>query len=196
MDNAIAALEAERMMDVRSMDLADVRAIMLADHPELAETIAQRQERRADRWDEVWEGEYVMAPDAAPQHGLIQARLYGLLLTLSEPLGLVPSLTFNLGEGPKSYRVPDLGVHAEEPVPIFVPTALIAVEVLSPTERKTAKFDFFAGRGVGEVWLAEPRNQSVEVYVLRDGSYAAAETSPLFGRTCAELADFRWPAAG
>lgn len=176
------------------MDLADVRAVILADHPELAETIAERQEWGVDKRDEVWEGRYVVAPDPTVQHGLVQVRLFMHLTRWAEPLGLCVSLTFNLGPGPQSFRIPDLGIHQTEPRTIFVPTALVAIEVRSPKEKKREKFGYYAGRGVGEVWVAEQTSRTIEVYVLTDGFYAQVDASPLLGVSAIGLAEFPWPA--
>ena len=50
----------------------------------------------------------------------------------------------------------------------------LTVEVISPSsvdyDRKT-KFDLYQEIGVREYWLVDPGDQSVEVFVLRDGRY-------------------------
>ncbi|NNF34147.1 MAG: Uma2 family endonuclease [Saprospiraceae bacterium] len=53
------------------------------------------------------------------------------------------------------------------------------IEILSPNTTKKDlqdKFDLYEESGVGEYWIAEPRNQTVEVFVLEQGSYKRIRT--------------------
>jgi len=43
--------------------------------------------------------------------------------------------------------------------------------VLSPNDESRDKFDFYAERGVGEIWIVDPQMREVEVYVLRGHKY-------------------------
>ena len=50
----------------------------------------------------------------------------------------------------------------------------LVLEVLSPSTRRLdrkTKFDVYAEAGVHEYWLADPLARTVEVFVLRDGTY-------------------------
>ena len=50
----------------------------------------------------------------------------------------------------------------------------LVVEVLSPSTSKkdrTLKFDKYRQAGVRELWIADPGDKTVSVYVLRDGEY-------------------------
>lgn len=62
----------------------------------------------------------------------------------------------------------------------------LIVEILSPGNWKTDRGDkmkIYERFGVAEYWLVDPRSQSIEVYVLRDGDYdltwAAAESGEI-----------------
>ena len=71
--------------------------------PELEQLLARRKLSGADRYDEVWEGRYVVAPDPHSRHGAVQGELYALLKPVARRLGVRPAQTFNLG-GPGDFR--------------------------------------------------------------------------------------------
>jgi Uma2 family endonuclease len=53
----------------------------------------------------------------------------------------------------------------------------LLIEVLSaahPERDRIVKRDLYAKNGVGEYWIVDPQARSVEVFVLRDRTYAAA----------------------
>jgi Uma2 family endonuclease len=53
------------------------------------------------------------------------------------------------------------------------------IEILSPNTTKKDlqdKFDLYEESGVSEYWIAEPRNQTVEVFVLDQGTYKRIRT--------------------
>ena len=77
--------------------------------PELEQLLERRRRSGADRFDEVWEGRYVVAPDPHAHHGTVMGELYALLKPAAGRLGLRALLTFNLG-GPGDYRIPDAGL--------------------------------------------------------------------------------------
>jgi len=74
---------------------------------------------------------------------------------------------------------PDLIFIAKERLDIVKPRFIqgapdLVVEILSPSnwidDRKT-KFELYAEAGVREYWIADPRLRTMEIYVLRSGSY-------------------------
>jgi Uma2 family endonuclease len=172
-----------------------VRTIVL--EPASAEFEALLQRRQAlgqDLYDEVWEGEYHMAPMARPSHGYVSRQLAVLLDPLVRQAGLVATDPFNLGS-PNDYRVPDGGVHRGLPATIFVPTAAIVVEVVSPGDETWQKLDFYAAHSADELLIADPADRSITWLVLHAGRYVEAEYSPLLGITAAKLAEqIDWPA--
>jgi Uma2 family endonuclease len=172
-----------------------VRTIVLEPAPaEFELLLKQRQALGQDLYDEVWEGEYHMAPMARPSHGYVNRRLAVLLDPLVEQAGLVATDGFNLGS-PNDYRVPDGGVHRELPTTTFVPTAAIVIEVVSPGDETWQKLDFYAAHSVDELLIADPAKRSVAWLVLHAGRYVEAEYSRLLGITAAKLAEqIKWPA--
>jgi Uma2 family endonuclease len=65
-------------------------------------------------------------------------------------------------------------------------TPSLTIEILSPSTRskdRLKKLDLYMESGVGEGWLVDPQNETVEVYVFKDGDiesnkvYTAAQTA-------------------
>ncbi len=101
---------------------------------------------------------------------------------------------FNLGRGEHNFRVPDLGVHRELVDRDWVPTAAMVVEVVSPDDESWLKFDHYAAHGVDEVLIADPRERTLDLFVLAGDHYARAERSALLDVSVAELHEaVAWP---
>lgn len=162
--------------------------------PELAALIARRKELGLDGYDEVWDGEYHMAPMAHSSHGKLQVQLTVHLQPLATSAGLVLIGPFNLGE-PDNFRVPDLGLHREDPNRTWVPTAAIVVEIESPDDETWEKLPFYASRGVEEVLVVAPAGRSLNWFMLADGGYVPTRASRLLGPDSARLGELiDWPA--
>ncbi len=78
-------------------------------------------------------------------------------------------------------RVPDLVVFKKRPEKDFEvggPPELV-IEILATRRgnvERTEKLDDYARTGIGEYWIVNPFDRSVEVYILRDGEYVLRET--------------------
>ena len=172
-----------------------MRTIVL--EPKSAEFEALLKRRHAlgqDLYDEVWQGEYHMAPMARPSHGYVSRQLAVLLDPLVGQAGLVATDPFNLGSA-NDYRVSDGGVHRELPTMTFVATAALVVEVVSPGDETWQKLDFYAAHSVDELLIADPVKRSVTWLVLHGGRYVEAEYSPLLRVSVAKLTEqIKWPA--
>lgn len=139
---------------------------------------------------EVIDGVIVILPTPTVGHQLILGNLYSPLRDFVARHGLgtvvmAPS-DILITKIPKlRVRQPDLYLirheraspaewkeaHVVEIAPDF------AVEILSPSEniaRRTEKFADYASIGVPELWLIDPKTQSVEVHTLADGRYSLA----------------------
>ena len=170
--------------------------------PELETWLGRRRELGQDRCDEVWEGDYHVVPGPSAEHAFVDSQLARLLWPRAEQAGLSVTTAFNLGE-PDDYRVPDGGVHRNRPSGIFVATAAMVVEVVSPGcpgDETLAKLTFYAGRGVDEVLIADPALRTVRGWQLQPGllgqksRYEETGHSDLLEVTGAELAaELRWP---
>lgn len=171
-----------------------MKTVVLGPPPvELTEFLQRRHARGQDLFDEVWEGAYHVAPAPHSAHGIVDDELAVLLRPAADATGLVGSGPFNLGE-PGDYRVPDRGYHRGTPNQVFVDTAAVVVEVLSPDDETFAKFDFYARHGVEELLVADPQSRTVRCWRPGAGGYRETGRSELLGVNAAELAArIRWP---
>jgi len=168
--------------------------VVLGERP--AELEALIQKRRAlglDGHDEVWDGVYVLAPHAHGDHGIVEEELRLALGPRAKAVGLIPGASFNVGE-PNDFRVPDGGYHRTRPGTLYVPTAALVLEVLSPDDETFAKFRFYAAHGVEELVVADPDARTVRCWHLLDGAYAEQPASALLDVDMATLVDeVDWP---
>lgn len=174
-----------------------MRTVILGERPAVLEELIERRRKLGlDRHDEVWEGEYHMSPAAHSWHAFVQATLLELLGPLARAQGFVAITDFNLGDHRHDFRVPDLGVHASLPDAVWVPTALLVVEVLSPDDESWQKLGFYAARGVREVLLADPKERTV-TWLARNAAgdgYDEVTRSEVLGVEVAEVvAGIAWP---
>ena len=184
-------------MPYPSITLARMRTVVLGTPPvELERLIALRRATGADLYDEVWDGEYHMAPAAHGAHGDLDGQLSGLLRTHARRIGLVESGPFNLGDGPNNFRVPDRGLR-ERANKVWFDTAALVVEIVSPHDESWEKMPFYAAHQVGEIVVVDPRDRSVAWLRLSDGAYQRVDRSPLLDIDVADVAaQIDWPPAG
>ena len=95
---------------------------------------------------------------------------------------------------PGDYRVPDRGVHRATPSDVFVVSAALVVEVLSPHDESWAKLGFYASHQVDEVVLIDPQTTEV-TWLVREGyGYVSTERSEVLGCTVADfVAEISFP---
>ncbi len=169
--------------------------VILGEHPDIQMIIERRRALGQDGSDEVWEGVYYMTPRAHVHHGLLQIELGGSLKIFAAPRGLRVSAEFNLGEA-NDYRVPDFGVHRGLPDGLYVSTAAMIVEILSPHDKTFEKFDFYGRNGVDEILVADLEQRSIRLwrYDGSSSSYLEGESSLVLGTTLTDLqATISWP---
>jgi len=161
---------------------------------ELEELIERRHQFGLDLYDEVWEGTYHMAPAPRFDHANLAIALVRALLPLTDAAGLVGGTPFNLG-GPDNYRVPDLGWLRQAAHAVYVPTAALVVEVVSPDDETYEKLPFYAAHGVDEVMIVEGQERRVRIFSLVEGNYQETGHSHLLDVAAADLvAAVQWPA--
>ena len=172
-----------------------MKTVVLGPRPEELEAlIRRRQALGLDTFDEVWEGTYHVAPAAHPAHSYVAHALGVILDRFAKAAGLVPTGPFNLGE-PDDFRVPDQGYHRTLPEGVWVPTAALVVEVVSPDDETYDKFGFYAGHGVEEIIVADPQEQSVRCFRREGDGYVGTGGTDLLAVGANELrAAIDWPA--
>ena len=125
--------------------------------------LAARQACGGDRYDEVWEGVYMMNPMPNDEHQDIVMGLAGILQTVVswQGLGAVrPGINLSdRNEGwIENYRVPDVAVFLDETAAVNCSThwrgaADLLIEVASPGDDTQTKISFYSGLGVRELLI-------------------------------------------
>jgi hypothetical protein len=171
-----------------------MRTIVVGPRPaELEALLERRRAIGADLYDEVWHGEYHMAPGPSGSHGWLDNELAVILHPLARRAGLFATGPFNLGE-PDNFRVPDRALRREMRPAMWNPTAALVAEIRSPGDESWAKLPFYAEHGVDEVVIVEPDGQQV-TWLARSGEgYAEVEHSAVLDVAVADVvAQITWP---
>jgi Uma2 family endonuclease len=145
--------------------------------PDLTERlIAERQASGGDRFDEVWEGTYVMAPIADNEHQNLAGRLTHAFLAILGPdtkAQVLPGTNVSDREDQweHNYRCPDVavflpGTTARDLGTHWLGGPDLAVEIRSPGDRSLGKLSFYASIGVRELVVIDRQPWSVELYRL------------------------------
>lgn len=144
-----------------------MRTVILGDPPELRTWLERRQALGQDRFDEVWDGDYHVTPAPGGAHGDVDQQVARILGAVCDPVGLWVSGPLNLGVK-DNYRVPDRVVLRSRTVEVYVPTAAVAIEIVSPRDESWEKLGFYAAREVDEVVIIDPSTRTVH-WFSRDG---------------------------
>lgn len=162
--------------------------------PEVEALIERRRSLGIDLYDEMWKGSHHVVPAPNAQHAYVGHRLAVLLEPFAQAAGLVGTDPFNLGE-PDDYRVPDRGYHRGAPSGVWVTTAAIVVEVVSPGDETYEKFGFYARHDVEELIIADPAEHKVAIWRrASEERYELTPASTLLGVSADHLtAAVDWP---
>ena len=171
-----------------------MRTVVLGEPPAPVQSwLDQRRALGLDRFDEVWEGEYHVAPEAHGRHGDVDDQLATLLRTRARSVGLWGSGPLNLGR-PDDYRVPDRAYLRQRATEVWNPGAAIVVEIVSPGDESYAKLDFYHRLGVEEVLIVDPLGRTVEWYGRSDDGFERSGANRLLSVTDGDLAaEIDWP---
>ena len=92
------------------------------------------------------------------------------------------------------YRVPDGALVRARPDAVFLPTAALVPEIVSPGDETWEKLDFYAARGMEELLIVDPQQKTVSWMGLEAGEYKHLKRSRLIELGAAELAEqIDWP---
>jgi Uma2 family endonuclease len=163
-------------MDILIRDPSTQRAIL-----------RQRAKSDSDRWDEVWEGVYVVSPLPNDEHQEIALLLGSIFLHVIQfaKLGKVRAgvnVTDRKKEWKQNYRCPDVAVFLNGTSAISLGTRWLGgpdfvVEVVSKGDSAREKLDFYARVGVRELLLVDRYPWKLELYRLDNGVLNLAGTS-------------------
>jgi Uma2 family endonuclease len=164
-------------------------AIVSLEPGELKRLIRERRDSGGDRWDEVWDGVYVMPPLADNEH---QRMGLDLAIDIRNALGPDERIQIfagcNVSDQPKrwrrNYRCPDVAVFlpgnpAEDRGSHWFGGPDFAIEILSPFDRSREKFGFYAKVGVRELLLVDRRPWQLEIHRLEGDRFVRTGRSDL-----------------
>jgi len=173
---------------------AHVRTVLLGDRPvEVEEWLQTRRKRGVDLFDEMWEGEYHVAPAAHSSHGDLDQQLAEVLGPSARAAGLRCLGPVNIGE-PSNYRVPDRCVVATDGGNhVFLPTAIVVVEIASPDDETYAKFGFYFARAVMEVLVVDLADRSVRWFSRSADRFVPSGGSGVLNALDDLAAGLHWP---
>ncbi len=154
---------------------------------------AERERTGADRYDEVWDGVYVMTPLPNDEHQALVAMLVSILQeVIGWPgLGQVrPGVNVSDREKgwEKNYRGPDVvvfleGTRAKNFGTHWCGGPDFVIEIISPKDRSRDKLAFYAKIGTRELLLVDRKPWALELYRWRDGQLELVGKSTPRGKT-------------
>ncbi len=163
--------------------------MIVLDPFEQGELIEKRIDSGADRFDEVWDGVYIVSPLPNDEHQDVVGLLtYAFICAIQGPgLGLVrPGVNVSDLEEQweHNYRGPDVVVFLKGTKSRNLGTHWMggpdfAVEVVSRNDRSREKFEFYAKVGTRELLLVDRYPWGLELYRLVDGVLVLVGTSTL-----------------
>jgi Uma2 family endonuclease len=164
-------------------------ALVSLEPSELKRLIRERRDFGGDRWDEVWDGVYVMRPLADNEHQRLGLEL---AIAIRNAIGPDEQIQIfagcNVSDQPKrwrhNYRCPDVAVFlpgdpAEDRGSHWFGGPDFAAEIISPRDRSREKFGFYAKVGVRELLLVDRRPWQLELYRREHDRWELAGRSDL-----------------
>ncbi len=140
-------------------------AVMIQDETICETLIRERRASGCDRYDEVWNGVYVMSPMANNEHQHLATKLAIALTTAIDDKGLGATLAgANVSDRDddwaKNYRIPDVLVFSTGTTAIdrgshWMGGPDLAIEVTSPGEQVQEKLSFYASVGTKELLVVD-----------------------------------------
>jgi Uma2 family endonuclease len=166
-------------------------AIVSIQPDELKRMLRERRRCGGDRYDEVWDGVYVMSPLADNEHqriGFALAIAFAAALGASAQVFPGCNVSDRLKRWAKNFRCPDVAVFLPGNPALDRGTHWyggpdFAVEIMSRHDRSREKFDFYFKVGVRELLLVDRHPWRLELY-RNDKSqwitpgYSALENGP------------------
>jgi Uma2 family endonuclease len=140
-------------------------SILINDEAFAVEVLERRRVSGADRYDEVWDGVYVMSPMANNEHQALATEFAAAISTIINWRGLGRTLAgANVSDSRDNwnhnYRIPDVLVFLKDTTAIDCGTHWFggpdfAVEIVSPGDHTLEKLDFYAKVGTRELLVID-----------------------------------------
>lgn len=140
--------------------------------------IAQRRETGADRFDEVWEGVYVMSPMANDEHQDLGTGIVTVLRIVIQWAGLGEvrggvNVSDRKDDWRSNFRCPDVAAFLKDTSAQMCGAFWhggpdFAVEIISPNDRSREKLDFYGKVSTRELLIIDRDSWALELYRLQD----------------------------
>lgn len=136
-----------------------------------------------------------MVPAPSYEHAQIAQQLAEILGPPARAARLTAAMhEFNLGDSEDDYRIPDGGLHRPGAGGVWLPTAALVVEIVSPADETWQKLPFYAAHEVDEVLIADPAERAIHWLGLDGPEYHAIDRSALIDLGRDDLAaQIDWP---
>ncbi|MFH5802596.1 Uma2 family endonuclease [Alienimonas sp. DA493] len=146
--------------------------------------LEERRRSGLDRYDEVWDGRYILMPLPGNQHQSIVNRIAFQLTRYLDDAGVSEAVqpganvSDRSDDWTKNYRCPDVVVYlpgnpAEDRGSHWFGGPDLAVEVLSEGDLALETLPFYASVGVRELWLLDRDPWRLSRFRLQDGALIA-----------------------
>lgn len=155
-------------------------SILINDQQLAEELLAERRLNGGDRFDEVWDGVYVMSPITNNEHQSFATQLSIAIGTQIDWRGLGRTFTgANVSDRREvwrsNYRIPDVLVYlnantAEDCGTHWSGGPDLAIEITSPGDRTLEKLNFCANVGTQELLVIDRHPWHLTLYRLHDDS--------------------------
>lgn len=156
------------------------------------ELLEHRRACRGDRFDEVWDGVYVMAPLANVEHMQLMGSLSAAFINAfaGQPeVRVFPGVNVSdqKRNWEKNYRCPDVAVvlpgsRAVDCDTFYFGGPDFVVEIVSDYDRSREKFDFYSRVGVREMLLVDRNPWQLELYRLTGSELKLVGTCEPLGK--------------
>ncbi|TWT87342.1 hypothetical protein Mal64_28810 [Pseudobythopirellula maris] len=175
--------------DGEPFDPTLIRSTVILD-PQLSEEIRrQRAECGSDRFDEVWDGVYMMSPLANNEHQEFGTRLaaaiqVGMGFDFSGTILAGVNVSDRSEEWTVNFRIPDVAVYlptteAVDRGAFWQGGPDFAVEIVSKHDRAREKIDFYAKVGTRELMFVDRDPWRIELLRLVSGRLVSVGESSL-----------------
>jgi Uma2 family endonuclease len=163
--------------------------ILIYDRDLADQLLKQRQMAGGDRFDEVWNGVYVMSPIANNEHQNLGSEIVAVCRTLIDWQGYGKTFAgANITDRPddwqENYRVPDILIFSHDTAAIDRQTHWfggpeLAIEIVSEGDRTYEKLDFYASVGTRELLIIDRQPWQLSLYGMQDNQLVAESISTL-----------------
>ena len=151
-------------------------SVLIHDETIANEVLRKRLASGMDRYDEVWDGVYVMSPMADNQHQALATQLSAAICTVIDWCSLGQTLaganvSDRADDWTSNYRIPDVLVFLKETTAIDRGTHWFggpdfAIEIASPGDRPLDKVSFYAKVGTRELLIINRNPLEMILYRL------------------------------